>query len=85
MKKAIVIGASSGIGKELAIALSQEGYTVGLAARRLDLLDKLKSSLPNRVFVKQIDISDNTKAISLLEDLIREMAGVDLIVESKSG
>lgn len=33
MKKAIIIGASSGIGKELAITLAKKGYEVGLMAR----------------------------------------------------
>ena len=34
MKKAIIIGASSGIGKELSIIMAQNGYFVGLVARR---------------------------------------------------
>ena len=40
MKKAIIIGASSGIGKELAIELSKRGFELGLTARRLNLLDE---------------------------------------------
>ena len=44
-KKAVVIGASSGIGKELAKVLSQNGYTVGLAARRVDLMEGLEKEL----------------------------------------
>ncbi len=42
MKKAIVIGASSGMGREIVKRLSQEGYIVGLAARRLPLLESLQ-------------------------------------------
>lgn len=38
LKKEIVIGASSGIGEELAKILSNEGYIVGLVARRRDNL-----------------------------------------------
>ena len=38
---AIVIGASTGIGKELARLLSRAGYELGLVARRADLLEKL--------------------------------------------
>jgi short-subunit dehydrogenase len=82
MNRAIVIGASSGIGKELAIVLSQQGYTVGLTGRRIDLLEELKSNLPNPAFSKQMDISDHPKAMDLLENLIEEMGGVDLIVIS---
>jgi short-subunit dehydrogenase len=46
MNRAIVIGASSGIGKELAVVLSRNGYAVGLTGRRTDLLEELKRNLP---------------------------------------
>ena len=82
MKRAIVIGASSGIGKELAIVLSGNGYAVGLTGRRIDLLEELKSNLPNPAFTKQMDISDYSNAMVLLENLIEEMGGADLIVIS---
>ena len=81
-KKAIVIGATSGIGKELAKIFSQNDYIVGLAGRRTHLLDELKNELPNNSFPKHIDISKTDKAIKQLEDLIAEMEGVDIIVIS---
>lgn len=81
-KKAIVIGATSGIGKELARIFSQRGYIVGLAGRRTHLLDGLKNELPDNSFAKHIDISQPDKAINQLEDLIAEMEGVDIIVIS---
>jgi len=82
MKRAIVIGASSGIGKELAIVLSRNGYAVGLTGRRIDLLEELSKKLSNPAFTKQMDISDCSKAMDLLENLIEEMGGVDLVVIS---
>jgi short-subunit dehydrogenase len=82
MKRAIVIGASSGIGKELAIVLSRNGCAVGLMARRIDLLEELRGSLPAGAFSRQADISDHPRAIATLENLIAEMGGVDLIVVS---
>jgi short-subunit dehydrogenase len=82
MKRAIVIGASSGIGKELAIVLSQNGLAVGLMARRIDLLQELTSNLPNRAFSRQADIADHRPAMAILENLIEEMGGVDLVVIS---
>ena len=82
MKRAIVIGASSGIGKELAIVLSRNGFVVGITGRRVDLLEELKSDLPNPAFSKQMDISDHSNAMDLLENLIEEMGGADLIVIS---
>jgi short-subunit dehydrogenase len=82
MKRAIVIGASSGVGKELAIVLSQDGFAVGLMARRIDLLEELSSRLPNRALSRQADISDYSQAMASLENLIEEIGGVDLIVIS---
>jgi NAD(P)-dependent dehydrogenase (short-subunit alcohol dehydrogenase family) len=38
-KRAIVIGASSGIGREVAQLLVKQGWTVGVAARRVELLE----------------------------------------------
>ena len=82
MKKAIVIGASSGIGKELAMVLAQNNYSVGLVGRRIELLAKLQQELPNDSFIKSIDVSKSDEAMYQLEDLIQEMNGVDIIIIS---
>jgi short-subunit dehydrogenase len=80
MDKAIVIGASSGIGRALALRLARAGYAVGLTARRLPLLLGLQAEIGPRAFVRQMDVSDPVRAMPLLEALIEEMQGVDLIV-----
>jgi short-subunit dehydrogenase len=82
MKKAIIIGASSGIGKALARILAREGYAVGLVARRLPLLLALQQEIGDTAFVKPIDISRTVDAMSRLSELIQQMGGVDLIVMS---
>ena len=46
MKQGIIIGASSGIGWELAVQLAAQGYQLGLMARRDGCLNKLAGSLP---------------------------------------
>ena len=79
-KKAIVIGASSGIGRALAKVLSQNGYEVGLAARRLELLRQLQQEIPAQTYLKRIDVSQPEEAMRLLQELINEMGGLDLIV-----
>lgn len=79
-QRAIIVGASSGIGRELAKLLSREGYEVGLCARRLELLEELKQHLPNPSFVRQLDVAQPRQAVSVLKDLVDEMGGVDLIV-----
>jgi len=80
MKKAIVIGASSGIGRALAKKLAAEGYEVGLAARRTALLKELGREIGSKTYVKNIDISDPVPAQKLLRELLDEMGGADLIV-----
>jgi len=82
MKKAIIIGASSGIGKELAKILSTQGFTIGIAARRLTLLQELSCELVNNAFVKEIDVTKPDSAIKIFSKLIYEMGGVDLIIYS---
>lgn len=82
MQKAIIIGASAGIGRELARVLAGEGVVLGLAARRLELLTELQRELPAGSCLKRIDVARPDEARRLLDELIREMGGVDLIVIS---
>jgi len=82
MKRAIIIGASSGIGRELAKVLSQHGYTVGLTGRRIELLTSLQQELFTPSFIKRMDVSQTSEAARQLEELIREMGRVELVVIS---
>jgi short-subunit dehydrogenase len=56
--KVFLTGASSGIGEELARLYAARGATLGLAARRGDLLDRLKSSLSTTVETYACDVRD---------------------------
>lgn len=80
MKKAIIIGASSGIGRELANILSKDNYILGLAARRDELLIQLQKELDTDSYVKHIDISKQDDAMKQLIKLINEMKDIDLII-----
>jgi short-subunit dehydrogenase len=82
MKTAIIIGASSGIGRELAKLFSRDGYVVGVTARRLELLTSLQAELPQPSYIKVMDVRQAPEARLLLEELIEEMGGVDVIVVS---
>jgi short-subunit dehydrogenase len=79
-KNVIIIGASSGIGKELAKVFSENGFTLGLTARRLELLSQIAKELPGSSFVKHMDVSNTNEAIKAIEQLIEEMGGVQTIV-----
>ncbi len=79
-RNAIVVGASSGIGRELAKILAANGYNTGLVARRLDLLSQLAQELPTQTLMSAIDVSKPVEAMPRLRDLIAEMKDVELFV-----
>jgi len=82
MKKAIIVGASSGIGRALAKILARDGYVVGLAARRLALLLEIQQEIGGGALVKEIDVSQTAEAMARLSEFIAEMGGVELIIIS---
>ncbi|WP_436901466.1 SDR family NAD(P)-dependent oxidoreductase [Halovenus halobia] len=79
-ERAIVIGASSGIGEALARKLAAEGYEVGLTARSVDKLETIAEALPTRSYVAEMDIADTETARETFTDLTAEMGTVDVVV-----
>ena len=80
MKKAIIIGASSGIGYQLAVQLATRGYQLGLMARRRERLAELNDRLPGQHFIQVTDLIDADMARTQLAALIEQMGDVELIV-----
>ncbi len=80
MSKAIVIGTSSGIGRALAKELAANGYEVGLAGRRIQLMENLRREIVTPTYLKAMDLSRPEEARQLLAELIEEMGDVELIV-----
>jgi short-subunit dehydrogenase len=78
-KKVVIIGASSGIGKELAILYAKAGCRVCITGRRAILLDELKSSFPQQIETAVFDVTGNDN-IARLESIIQKMGGLDLFV-----
>jgi short-subunit dehydrogenase len=76
-KKAIIIGASSGIGREVALLLLKEGWHIGVAARREEPLQELKDAAPERVEVMTIDVTQEDAGQRLLM-LAEQLGGMDL-------
>lgn len=77
MKRAVIIGASSGIGREVGKLLLADGWLVGVAARREDKLLELKNEYPDMVEVMRIDVTSEEAPQCLLE-LIKRMGGINL-------
>jgi len=82
MKKAIIIGASSGIGMQLAHVMARDGLILGLTGRRVALLKSLQNQIASQTYIRFMDITNTDEAIAGLNQLIHEMDGVDLIIIS---
>ncbi len=80
MKKVIIVGATSGIGRELARVFVAKGYQVGVAGRRSELLAEIKEENPKQYFTKQIDVSDTEALPLLLNSLARDLGGMDILI-----
>ena len=79
--KVIIIGASSGMGLEVAKLLLAEGHHLGVAARREDRLQALKQLAPDRVETATIDVTAED-ASARLRELIDHLGGMDLFFYS---
>lgn len=78
-KRIIIIGATSGIGRELALKYLASNNTVGITGRRTERLEAIKALYPERTFCKTFDVSSEDSP-SALGELIAEMGGMDLLV-----
>ncbi len=81
MKKAIIIGASSGIGRALAKTLIEKNYKVGITGRRSDKLKTLSDSNPEMFQVCSFDVT-SSESIMKLDELVAKLGGLDLLVFS---
>ena len=82
MKKAIIIGATSGIGKSLAELLLREGYEVGVAGRREELFQSIKTKETGRIVFQKMDVQDLPTLEPICNELERQMGGLSLLIIS---
>lgn len=79
-KKVIITGATSGIGRALAIEMHRRGYIIGATGRRIERLDSLEKQPGNRIFTCSMDVTKIDQALEQLNSLIEDMGGMDIIV-----
>ncbi|MDR1021828.1 MAG: SDR family NAD(P)-dependent oxidoreductase [Prevotellaceae bacterium] len=79
-RKAIVVGATSGIGRGLAEVLVKNGYLVGITGRRAEKLAELKAQQPDSFCIAAFDVCDTNSVVQNLEKLVAELGGLDLLV-----
>lgn len=78
--KALITGASSGLGRDMAEILSAKGYDLILVARRLDRLEQVKEKLKTDVQIISADLSDRAACLSLYEQVKDEH--IDVLINN---
>ncbi len=81
-KKAIVVGATSGIGKGVAELLVKKGYLVGITGRREQNLTEIKQTNHDNYVIKCFDVQQTEQSLTCYKALIEELGGLDLLVYS---
>lgn len=81
MRRIIIVGATSGIGYEVANIYQQAGWKVGVAGRRTDKMEAFRAQAPERTEIQQIDVTD-PKAPQQLQQLITKIGGMDVFLLS---
>ena len=79
MKKLIIVGATSGIGKELALLYVKAGDKIGITGRRTHLLNEFKQQYPEQIITAGFDVRGNEN-IEHIETLIHKLGGLDLLI-----
>lgn len=81
-KRALVTGASSGIGRDIARALHASGAIVGVSGTRRDALDSLCAELGERAQAFPCDLSDPAQTEKLIPEVDAALGGVDILVNN---
>jgi len=82
-RRGLIIGASDGLGAELARKLAGEGYSLALLARRQDKLNELCTELNGKVQISRAyvhDVSEYNKVPDLLRKIVADLGGLDLVI-----
>lgn len=81
MKRIVIVGATSGMGFEVARLAIRAGWRVGAAGRRAALLKALQDEAPEQVEIEPIDVTDTTADEQLVR-LIERLGGMDIYLHS---
>lgn len=81
-KKAVILGASSGIGKEMAVLFADNGWKVAITGRRTELLEDIARTRSERILPETLDVDDVASLPGRLDALAARLGGIDLLVVS---
>ncbi len=80
-----ITGAGTGLGRELAILLAQEGATVIACGRRVPKIEKLKEELQlgeDKFFAKSVDVSQEQEVKTFIEQVISRFGRIDVVINN---
>jgi short-subunit dehydrogenase len=81
LKKIVLIGATTGIGRALAELYARQGFEMAITGRRLALLEEIKNAFPNNtIYVRQMDVTDTEASCQTMQELAATMNGFDTVV-----
>jgi len=86
-KRALVTGASRGIGRAIAETLADEGCALALCARGEETLEKVAAQLRERgaqVFAQPVDVTDHVALVDFVDASAQELGGLDVVVSNVS-
>lgn len=82
MKKIVIIGATSGIGRALAECYAEQDTLIAVLGRRKKLLEELVATDPGKFIGRVCDITDTDQLVRSLDELFLQLDGIDLMVIS---
>ena len=81
IKRIIIVGATSGIGRKMAEQYATIGNIVGITGRRKELLDEIENLFPGKIKTENFDVTANEN-IESLSSLIQKTGGMDILIYS---
>jgi 3-oxoacyl-[acyl-carrier protein] reductase len=83
-RKALITGASRGIGRAIAVELAREGCDLALCARGAEPLEALAKELGGTVYTQAVDVSDEQAVAGFVDAAAEQLSGLDIVVSNVS-
>ena len=83
MKTVFITGVSSGIGEDLAYVYARKKYTIGICARRIDILNKIADKckkLGGKMFVYKLDVQNQKECLSVVKNFLNKNKNIDYVI-----